>query len=332
MAEETSNVLVTRPGIGAEDERQPASPLKLAWRRLLRKKIAMISLVFICLFYAAGISAPLLGKLGVIPPYTRQDLEESLQGPSLEHPFGTDRLGRDQLSRVIWASQTTVIVTVATLVTGGLVLAVGLGLLAGYVGGWVDAAIMRVGDVFASLPSILMLILINATLKERVRSLATDVENFTGIPGLVESGAPDYFLVFGALSLFGWVGGARIIRAQVLALRETEFMLAAASLGASTPRLLYRHLLPNISNYLIVSLSLGLAGIAGSEIVLTWFGVGIQPPHPSFGAMIFDAGGVRQLNESPHLLLFPGGTVILLIFAFNLLGDALTDVFTPKAR
>jgi peptide/nickel transport system permease protein len=308
------------------------SPMGLAWRRLVKRRIAMVALSFIVLFYAAGTSASFLTNWGVISSYREQDLEHALQGPTLDHPFGTDRLGRDMLSRVIWASRTTVIVTAATLLTGGLVLAVSLGLISGYMGGWIDTLIMRIGDTFASLPTILMLILINATLKERVRDIAHDLEGFTGIGGIVSSGAPDYFLVFGALSLFGWVSGARIIRSQILALRETEFILAARMVGASTQRIMFRHLLPNVANIIIVSLSLGLAGIAGSEIVLTWFGVGIQPPHPSFGAMIFEASSVRTINQYPYLLAFPGGIVAGLLFSFNLLGDALTDVFTPKAN
>jgi ABC-type dipeptide/oligopeptide/nickel transport system permease subunit len=330
MAVETAEIAA--PAEVQAPEPRALGPTALAFRRLMRKKLAVLCLAFIIVFYAAGISAPALDKLGLLPSYTDQNLEAALEGPSLSHPFGTDRLGRDQFSRVIWASQTTVIVTLATLFTGGLILSVGLGLLTGYVGGWVDNIIMRIGDIFISLPGILMLILINATLKDQVRAVARDIEDFTGIDGLVRSGAPDYFLVFGALSLFGWVGGARVIRAQILALRETEFVLAARSLGASTSRILFRHLLPNVSNIIIVSLSLGLAGIAGSEIVLTWFGVGIQPPRPSFGALIFEASSVREVNANPHLLIFPGGIVIGLFFAFNLLGDALTDVFTPKAR
>jgi ABC-type dipeptide/oligopeptide/nickel transport system permease subunit len=308
------------------------SPTALAWRRLLKKRIAIAALCFITLFYFVGIMAPVFDLLGLIPPYNQQDLEQALQGPSLDHPFGTDRLGRDQLSRVIWASQTTVIITFAALFTGGLVLAVGLGLLTGYVGGWIDTVVMRVGDIFASLPSILILILINATMKDQVRSIAASIEGFTGIGGIVKSGAPDYFLIAITLSLFGWVGGARVIRSQILSLRETEFILAARAVGSPTSRILFRHLLPNVSNIIIVSLSLGLAGIAGSEIVLTWFGIGIQPPHPSFGAMIFDASGIRTLNVHPHLLAFPAAVVTGLFFSFNLLGDALTDVFTPRAR
>lgn len=311
-----------------EQPRVPLSPTAIALRRLLRKKIAVVAITFIALFYGAGILAPVLP----IQSYTAQNLDEALKGPSWAHPFGTDRLGRDQLSRVIWASQTTVIVTAATLIVGGLVFSVGLGLLTGYLGGWIDMIIMRIGDIVSGLPPIFFLILINATLKTQVRSVAREIESFTGIGGIVKSGAPDYFLVFGALSLFGWVGTARVIRSQVLSLRETEFILAAQAVGASTWRILFGHLLPNVSNIIIVGLSLGLAGIAGSEIILTWFGIGIQPPHPSFGAMIFDASSVRTLNTYPHLLLFPGGVVVSLFFAFNLLGDALTDVFTPRAR
>ncbi len=329
MARDGAEVLA---GTSLSQEPNTGSPRSVALKRLMKKRLAVLGICFIITFYGLGILAPLLGALNIIPSYTAINLERVEEGPSLDHPFGTDQLGRDMLSRVIWAAQTTTIVTLATLLTGGLVLSVSLGLLAGYVGGWVDTLIMRIGDVFAALPTILMLILINATLKGQVRSIAADVEDFTGIPGLVSSGAPDYFLVFGALSLFGWVGTARILRSQILALRETEFILAARALGASTPRILFHHLLPNVSNIIIVGLSLGLAGIAGSEIVLTWFGVGIQPPHPSFGAMIFEASGVRTVNNNPHLLLGPAVVVGLLLFSFNLLGDALTDILTPKAR
>jgi ABC-type dipeptide/oligopeptide/nickel transport system permease subunit len=311
---------------------RPQSPTRLAIRRLLRKKIAVLALIYILVFYLAGASAPLLDHFGVLHSYSHSNLKHVLEGPSWSHPFGTDSLGRDQFSRVIWSAQTTVIITIATLVTGSLVLSVGLGLLAGYVGGWVDTLIMRIGDIFISLPGLLMLILINATLKNQVRSVAHDFENFSGIHGIVKSGAPDYLLIFGALSLFSWVGGARVIRAQILSLRETEFILAARALGSSTPRILFRHLLPNVSNIIIVSTSLGLAGIAGSEIVLTWFGVGIQPPRPSFGALIFDASSVRTVNAYPYLLVCPGAVVAGLFFAFNLLGDALTDILTPKTR
>ena len=314
--------------VAAEKVAQPSrgeGPLRIALGRLLRKKIAVAALLFIGVFYFCGIFAPVVAPKS----YTAQDLDQVTQGPSLSHPLGTDRLGRDVLSRVIWASRTTVVVTAATLLTGGLVLAVGLGLLAGYAGGKVDTAIMRLGDVFFALPGLPMLIMINATLGDRVRSigLLTKLEDWLKIDGF-----PDYVLIFGALSLFAWVGGARVIRSQVLALRETEYMTAALAMGASTPRILFHHLLPNVSNLIIVSLSASLGSIAGTEIALTWFGVGVQPPTPSFGAMLFEGGSIRSLQAEPMLLLVPATVVAMLIFAFNLLGDALTDILTPHGR
>jgi peptide/nickel transport system permease protein len=312
----------------AEDEALVAKgrgPLAVAMRRLLRKKVAVAALAFIAVFYFCGVFAPWVAPHS----FTDQDLDNVLQGPSWEHPFGTDRLGRDMLSRVIWASRTTVVVTVATLVTGGIILAVGLGLLAGYVGGKVDTAVMRLGDVLFALPGLPMLIMINATLGDRVRGMGwlKTLEDTLRIEGF-----PDYVLIFGALSLFSWVGGARVIRSQVLALRETEYVQAARAMGASTARIIVHHLLPNVSNIVIVSLSASLGAIATTEIALTWFGVGIQPPTPSFGAMLFEGGSIRTLQADPHLLLVPAAVVAALIFSFNLLGDALTDILTPHAR
>ena len=306
-------------------ERPSRGPFALAMRRLLRKKIAVAALIFIGVFYFCGLFAPVVAPHS----FTDQDLDAVLQGPSLAHPLGTDKLGRDLMSRVIWASRTTVVVTVATLVTGGLVLAVGLGLLAGYVGGRVDTAIMRLGDVFFALPGLPMLIMINATLGGRIRGMGwlQAMED-----GLRINGFPDYVVVFGALSLFAWVGGARLIRSQVLALRETEYVTAAKAMGASTARIIVHHLLPNVANIVIVSLSVSLGAIAGTEIALSWFGVGVQPPNPSFGVMLYEGGNIRTLQANPHLLLVPGAVVAGLIFSFNLLGDALTDVLTPHAR
>jgi ABC-type dipeptide/oligopeptide/nickel transport system permease subunit len=294
-------------------------------RRLLRKKIAVAALAFIAVFYFCGVFAPLVAPHS----FTDQNLDSASQGPTLDHPFGTDRLGRDMLSRVIWASRTTVVVTVATLVTGGIILAVGLGLLAGYAGGKTDTAIMRLGEVLFALPGLLMLIMINATLGDRVRNMGwlRGLEDTLRIEGF-----PDYVLIFAVLSLFSWIGGARVIRSQVLALRETEYVQAARAMGASTGRIIVHHLLPNVSNIIIVSLSASLGAIAGTEIALTWIGVGVQPPTPSFGVMLYQGGSIRTLQAEPQLLLVPAAIVAMLIFSCNLLGDALTDILTPRAR
>jgi ABC-type dipeptide/oligopeptide/nickel transport system permease subunit len=371
----------------------PRSPWALAFRRLLRKKLAVAALVGISAFYLVGLLAPVLSP----QDYRSQDLEETLKAPSFDHPLGTDRLGRDLLSRVIWSSRTTIIVTVATITTGSLVLAVGLGMLSGYAGGRVDTAIMRSGEVFASLPGLPLLILINTTMRPKARdavdwleshissdALTSALEQHSGadfvflvVLGLVAAaglaglagwllagparrsgawlapaavaaviiatlwavqaifatgGAEDYFLIFGALSLFSWMGGARVIRSQVLAMRETEYVLAARAMGASTWRILASHLLPNVSPIIIVGVSASLGAVAGSEIALTFLGVGIHEPTPSFGALISEAAPQSVLRNYPHLLLAPAIVVGALIFAFNLLGDALNDVLTPKAR
>ncbi len=343
-------------------------------------------------FYVVGLAAPVVAPYD----YKQQDLKSTLQGPSLKHPLGTDRLGRDLLSRVIWSARTTIIVTVATVVTGGLLLSVGLGMLSGYLGGKVDTAVMRVGEVFGSLPGLPMLILINATMRPKALKgvdwleshVSTDAlragfQSHSGpqffflillgllvlaaLVGLTAwltagegrnaawlvpagtaavvmlilwavqavfatPGTADYFLIFGALSLFVWVGGARVIRSQVLSLRETEYIVAARSMGAGTWRILTTHLLPNVSPIIIVGVSASLGAIAGSEIALTFLGVGVHEPTPSFGALISEASSQPVLRNHPHLLLAPAVVVGLLIFAFNLLGDALNDVLTPRAR
>ncbi len=261
----------------AEDEALASKgrgPLAVAMRRLLRKKVAVAALAFIAVFYFCGVFAPWVAPHS----FTDQNLDNVLQGPSLEHPFGTDRLGRDMLSRVIWASRTTVVVTVATLVTGGIVLAVGLGLLAGYVGGKVDTAVMRLGDVFFALPGLPMLIMINATLGDRVRGMGwlktlEDTLQDRRLPRLRP------YLRRPLPLLPGWEAPASSApRCWPCGRRST--CRRRAPWAPPPRRIIVHHLLPNVSNIVIVSLSASLGAIASTEIALTWFGVGIQPPDP----------------------------------------------------
>ncbi len=307
-------------------------------RRLARKRLAVVALAVIVIIYLAGILAP------VVAPYSfrenpladpaNRDIAEQLihQGPSLEHPFGTDGSGRDLLSRVMWSAQTTVIISAAVILTGGLALGVGLGLLAGYAGGRVDNVIMRVADAFFGLPDILMLLLITATVRPRVEGFFDNFDGWPLLGGLIEAGLPDYFLVFGALALFGWVGMARIVRSQVLSLRESDYVLAARAAGARMPRLLFRHLLPNVTNLVVVAVTFSLGTIAGTEVALTWLGIGVGIDHPSFGRMIFDASGLTNLRAHPNLMLVPAAVLAALLLSFNLLGDALNDVLSPRRR
>jgi ABC-type dipeptide/oligopeptide/nickel transport system permease subunit len=313
-------------------ERDAAPPGRsltaLAIRRLTRKKLAMISLAIILIIYVCGLGAPFVAPYG----YSEQNLDKSFQGPSLDHPFGTDRNGRDMFSRTVYAARTTVVVTLATVATGGILLPLTLGMLAGYRRGLVDSAIMRAGEILASLPGLPMLVLINASMRPRFVDWVEDLENKVGWAWLTDTGFADYFLIFFVLSLFGWVGGARLIRTQVLTLRGSEYVLAARASGASTAGILFRHMLPNIMPLVIVGLSASLGGIALAEVGLTFLGVGIQPPHPSFGALISDGAPRTVLENHPQLLLVPASVVAALVFAFNLLGDAVNDVLTPRAR
>jgi peptide/nickel transport system permease protein len=297
-------------------------------RRLLRKRLALVCIVVIAIFFFVGVFASFVAPYG----YAQQNLDLSFEGPTLHHPLGNDRLGRDVLSRNIYAARTTVVVTAATVLSGFVLLPVSLGMLAGYRKGFVDAVIMRAGEILASLPGLPMLVLINVTLRPRWDKWMVHIANGLHWNGFVDEGFADYFLIFSVLSLFGWVGGARIIRSQVLTMRDSEFITAARASGATTRRILFRHILPNIMPLIIVGASAALGGIATTEIGLTFLGVGVQPPHPSFGALISDGAPRTVLENHPALLLVPAVIVVALIFAFNLLGDALNDVFTSRAK
>lgn len=302
----------------------------MALRSLLRRRIAMLAIAYILIFYTVGIFAPLLAPYD----YSAQNLGHVFAPPSRQHLFGTDRLGRDEFSRVILSTRTTVIVTVAASLAGGFIIPVVLGMLAGYRLGWVDSLINRVGEALGSLPSLLLLILLSATLRPRMDAfwLSQNAFKWPLIGGSLQAGGADLLLVFSVLTLVGWVGGERLIRSQVLAVRKSDYVEAAHAMGASTWRILRSHIFPNISWLVVVGISSSLGGIALSEIALTFFGLGVRPPTPSFGDLIFDASGPLTVAAHPNLLLVPGVVVVLLFLSFNLLGDALNDVLNPRTR
>jgi peptide/nickel transport system permease protein len=293
-------------------------------RRLARRPVAVVALIVILTVYTVGILAP------AIAPHSFSDTElrNRYASPSWEHPLGTDELGHDVFSRIIWSAQTTVIVSVATIVTGSLFLGVSLGLISGYMRGFVDSAIMRLADLLQAVPTLLILVIFNATMKDRMEDAFRDVESFTGVGGLVEKGVPQYFLLSIAFSIFGWIGLARLIRSQVLSLREAPYVLAARAAGASLARVVFRHLLPNVGNLLLVSITISLGAVAAAEVGLTFLGLGVTKQ--SFGVMIADYAGATRSH--PQLVIYPGVVVGLLVLSFNLLGDALTDVLSPRRR
>ena len=303
------------------------------WANFRRRRLAFISLVIVAIIYLLGIVAPLIQT----HDYHETNIGKTQQGPDNENWLGTDRLGRDIYTRVVWGIQTTVIITATTLITGSLFLGVTMGLMAGYFRGWIDAVIMRIGEVISAFPDILLIILLAATLRPKIVELARAIEDSTNITGLVSSGVVDYLVIGVALLPLSWFGMMRLVRGQVLALRDAEYVEAARAIGTSTPRILFRHILPNVVSPVIVSVSFGIGAIALSEVVLSFFGLGVQPPRPSLGVMIGEVtarGGasVSVLRDHPEQLLAPIIVVWLLIFCWNIVGDALNDVFNPRAR
>jgi len=316
---------LTAGTIGAGEIRR--TPRFRFFRRLLRRPVAVVAIIIIVTIYTAGILAPLIAPYD----FDKTDLHNTFAGPSGDHLLGTDRLGRDVLSRLIWSAQTTVIFSVLTVVSGSLILGVSLGLTSGYFAGRVDNVIMRVADALYSVPTLLLVLIINVTLEDRVKEWFRDIEDFTGIGGLARSGAPNLFLLAMALSIFGWVGMARLVRSQVLSLRETNYVLAAKAIGGSTPRILFRHLFPQLTNLMVVTLTLSLGAVALAEITLTFIGIGVED-HASFGIMIFQYAGPTNVRAHPLLIFAPAVVVALLMLSFNLLGDALTDILSPRRR
>jgi len=312
--------------VGPNLERSP-SYWAISIRRLLRKKLGVACLTIILLMYGSGILAPLVTPYG----FNDQDLSITKQGPSISHPFGTDRLGRDIFTRIIYGLRTTVIITVVTLVTGSLLIGISLGLLAGYFGRFIDTLIMRVGEVSSAFPEIFLVLIIISTVKTPVTVWVRKIEVIVGFD-IVSLGVVDYLVLSLALAIFSWFGMARLVRGQVLQVRENQYVESARAIGVPTSRILMRHVLPNVMGPVIVMVSAGLAGVAGSEVLLSFLGIGIQPPTPSLGLMIFENGSISVLRSNPHLLLFPVLTLSMLLFTFNLLGDAVNDAFNPRAR
>lgn len=250
-------------------------------------------------------SAALASVLSSYSP-AHLDLLHRLQPPSRTHLFGTDELGRDIYARTLYGARVSLVVAVSV-VTISLLLGLLLGGLAGFYGGFTDTVVnVYLTNAFLALPGIL---------------LAVAFVAFLG-PGL--------FNLILALSISGWVGYARLVRAQVMAVKEREFVQAARSLGASNVRLLLRHILPNIVQPLIVQAAVGMAAAVLAEATLSFLGLGVQPPTATWGAMLNDARS--HLFESPHLVVFPALAVMLCVLSFNFIGDGLRDYFDPRTR
>ncbi len=267
-----------------------------------RNPLAGAGMVFVAVFMIFALFAPWIAPQD--PAHL--DLSSRLRPPSTAHWFGTDELGRDILSRIIHGARISMLVG-SGVVAGSLLLGLIFGSIAGYYGGFSDRFFnIIIMNAFLSFPGILLAIAFVAFL------------------------GPSIFNLVLALCIGGWVGYARLVRAQVLAVKEREFVEAARALGASDWRIVTRHILPNIIQPVIVQAAIGMAGAILAEATMSFLGLGVPPPTASWGSMLND--GRAHLFDAPHLVLFPAGAVMLAVLSFNFIGDALRDYLDPRSR
>ncbi len=292
-----------------------------AWYRLVRNKAAVVGMIVVVLFMALAVAVPFMTQFGWLKDPLKQDTPNSLMEPIwtgskytlATYPLGSDQLGRDILSRLVWSTQISMLVG---FVPVAIIFSIGVtvGLVAGYFGGWTDQILMRITDVIYAFPDLLFLFIIMATLRN------TAIGDIQG--GLL--------LIFVAIAVVNWVGMARLVRGQVLALKEREFVEAARAIGAPPKRIMIRHLFPNILAPVIVSVAFGIPSAMLAEAVLSFFGIGIKPPTPSWGVMINEGFTVFSTTAWPVLL--PALCISVVMLAFTFLGDGLRDALDPRMK
>jgi ABC-type dipeptide/oligopeptide/nickel transport system permease subunit len=271
------------------------------WRTLVRDRRALFGLGVVALLGVAAVAAPLLARHDPIAI----DLAGQLRPPSGAHWLGTDVQGRDVWARLVYGARVSLAVGV---VSQGIALLLGvtLGLIAGYYGRWVDDLVMRLADVTLAFPTLLLLIAMAAALE------------------------PSLGTVFATIGVVGWAGMARLVRGQVLVVRQLEFVQAERALGARDTRIIFHHVLPNVVAPVVIAATLGVAGAIMAEAALSFLGLGVRPPTPSWGAMIADGRDLSQLRGAPWTSVFPGLAIGATVLGFNLLGDALRDTLDPR--
>jgi len=302
---------IDEPGV-----RPAGSNWRLVGRRFLRHKVASASLIVLLLLGTAAAFASVVSPYEFNPTLTPEVLADARQPPSWEHPFGTDKLGRDQLTRVLYSLRKSLLIGLGVALLS-VVLGVIVGALAGFYGGWTDGALMRFTDLFLVVPELAVLLIV----------AKNPDPSFFGIfhfpPATEVSGM---ILILAAL---GWMAIARIVRGEFLSLREKEYVEAARAAGASGPRIILRHLLPNTVGPIVVfaTLEVGLAILA--EATLSFLGAGIQLPEVSLGNLISDAESTVG-TDLAYLIIFPGLTLFLIVLCVNFVGDGLRDALDPK--
>ena len=272
-----------------------------AFVRLRRNRLAVVGAVLIISLALASIIVPLISPY----EFDEQNLNAVLEGPSHAHLLGTDGLGRDVFTRLFYGARTSLAVGIFTQL---IVLAIGLpiGALAGYAGGRVDNLLMRFVDIVYAFPDLLLIILIRAILGGSI------------------------YMIFLAIGLVAWVNVARLVRGQILTLKQRDFATAARAMGGSGPYITVRHLLPNSLGPIIVLITFGIPRAIFAEAALSYIGIGVKPPTPSWGTMIYN--GYQNIFGAPYLVVFPAIAVGILMLAFTFLGDGLRDALDPRER
>jgi len=296
--------------IPASRTARPVSPWGEAWRRFRRHRMAVFSLGVLALLVAAVVLGPLAWHL----PIDAIDFSATTQGPTLVHPFGTDDLGQDLLARMLYGGRISLAVGIAAM---GMAVLVGvtIGAVAGISRGPVDAALMWVTDLFLSLPQLPLLLLLIYLFREPLKAVL-------GPEGGV------FVLIVLVIGCFGWMQVARLVRAQFFSLREKEFVEAARALGATTARVVWRHILPNALGPVIVAGTINVAAAIIAESTLSFLGLGFPPDIPTWGRLLFDSKD--HLDIAAHWALFPGGAIFLAVMAINFVGDGLRDALDPR--
>jgi ABC-type dipeptide/oligopeptide/nickel transport system permease subunit len=269
-------------------------------KRLLSDRRAQFGIGVIVIMALAAILAPLIAHDPL-----KIDLTHLLQKPSSSHVLGTDVQGRDIWARLVYGARVSLTVG---FISQGIALALGvtLGLVAGFYGGWVDEVVMRLADVTLAFPTLLLLI------------------------AMVAAFQPSMVVVYATIGVVGWAGMARLVRGQVLVVRNLEYVQAIRALGAGDVRVMLQHVLPNVIAPVVIAATLGVAGAIMAEAALSFLGLGVPPPTPSWGSMIADGRDLDQLRRAPWTSVFPGIAIGMAVLGFNLLGDALRDALDPK--
>ncbi len=296
---------------------QGLSQSSLLLRRFLAHRMAVVSLFLLIGLATAALAAPLVETwMGITAEDV--DLFNRSAGPSAEHPLGTDELGRDLLLRLLHGGRVSLGVGVAAAL-GAMILGSMIGLLAGFYGGWIDGVLMRFTDGVIALPILPLLIVLAALDPSKL-----------GLPDAwLNSESASFYRIVILIVLVGWTTVARLVRGATLSLRTREFVLAASALGASGPRIMLRHILPNSFSPILVATTLSVGNIILLESVLSFLGLGIQPPTPSWGNMLTNAQDL--IYSAPWLAIWPGLLIFVTVIAFNFLGDGLQDALDPRA-